>query len=281
MQENPRAKEVFRHWAPLIKQAWKESWNSFGLYKGKFLLAWIASTVIAGLVQWKYWGAQLMLDALHVLISTLIGGAAVFLVFFSYNLFVAGYSSNLQSQSGVVTSNPPEAPKPNLVVGALLFRTLEENNGRWTGNRHLDRISYRAQLLPIMNAPIPGKAVEDAMDLSAQVIVLVNGEEQCWGSPAPWEDEALNKVTIPLGRSKNIVLTVREGTSPIQGGFWELVSDRRDGSDSPTRPTLATIPYQYEGKLWVRLLAGGKILQTERFTWQRNIETGDFDIRPA
>lgn len=102
--------------------------------------------------------------------------------------------------------------------------------------------------------------------------------QPCTGSPTPWEDESFNAVTIPLGRSKNVVLVVRDG-SQHNIGMWEVISDRRDEAGSPTNPTMTTIPYQFEGKLWVRLLSGGKVLQTVRFTWKRNHETGAFDIR--
>lgn len=61
----------------------------------------------------------------------------------------------------------PPPPEPNLIAGALLYKTLEEVDGRWIGNRQLDRIKYRAQLLEIKNNPIPGKVVGDATDLSA------------------------------------------------------------------------------------------------------------------
>jgi hypothetical protein len=174
-----------------------------------------------------------------------------------------------------------KVPRPNLIPGSLLYRTLELNDGLWIGNRGLEQIPYRAQLLEIRDAPIPGEFVPDVGELSAQVIVLTNGSELCSGSPAAWEDESLNKVTIPLGETKNIILMVCEGTWEHHvGGYWQVISDKRDIANVPTKHVLTSIPMQYAGKLWVRLLHRGEILRTIRFTWNRKFETGAFEIRP-
>jgi hypothetical protein len=227
-------------------------------------------------------GAWAHHEPFHIVFFWFVATSAVASVALHYGFKIWFTLATKQEKKNTPTvTAPPPHPEPNLIARSLLYKTLEQRDGRWTSSSRLDQISYRAQLLEIMNAPTPGKNVSDATELSAQVVVMMNGQELCSGSPAPWEDEPLNKVTIPLGRSKNIVLVVRQGTSMIQGGFWEVVSDGRDNKTSPSSPTITTIPYQYEGRLWVRILHGGKIVQTERFTWARNLETGDFTIRPA
>jgi hypothetical protein len=188
--------------------------------------------------------------------------------------------TNVAESSAMATVVRQPLEEPHLVFGSITYKTLHHVDGCWSAPYdHHKFTRYRAQLLSVRNSPpADNKVIGDAIGLLAEVVIRAGDSDLCHGSPSAWEDEMANKVRIPVGRSKDVILIVCQASQDSKG-FWEVVSDNRDHAGSYAPPTITTVPYQFEGTLLVRLIMDGRVFRTARFKWDRNVETGAFNIR--
>lgn len=219
-------------------------------------------------------------EPLHVV---LLWGFAIAAATFAALYFGLKVASSLKERKSTQQALPvpvPEKKNLTLISSGLSRGVFGLENDVWVRNPGPGVYRYQAWILTIRNEPIASKTFDDVGNLSAQVIFSMGGQEQCAGSPAPWENESLSQITIPLGATKDLILII--GDSPSPSGFWQVISNNRHDKTFSGRSAMAfhSLPLQPKGEMKVRLLNGKVILKTEFFKWRRIYESGDLWLDP-
>lgn len=201
----------------LVRARESETWKAihdivalheiYGLLAGSGLFG-----VVGGISAWMHG------EPLHVILFWAVAIAAV--AFFALFLW---RNSKKKKDGPRQDVQPIVIPRKNLnlLSSTLRLGVFGLENDIWLHNPGPKILRYQAWILPIRNEPIPSKDVDDVENLSAQVIFSIGGTEQCAGSPAPWKNEPLSQIKIPLGATKDLILII--GESPTPGGLWQVI----------------------------------------------------------
>lgn len=83
----PNSVSFLAFWKPLLAEAINQTWEDLTEKKPwKSLVLWFLLVLLAAVLQWKWWGAKFMMDALRIIMSVVAAGAIIFIPLCVWNL---------------------------------------------------------------------------------------------------------------------------------------------------------------------------------------------------